>query len=60
MLVHELVMEAFRPMDEYPPDRLKDCWDDIPEDAKTWIKETVYINHIDHDPSNNRVDNLDM
>ena len=57
--VHELVMGAFRPMDEYPPDRLKDCWDDIPEDAKTWIKQTVVINHIDHDPSNNRLDNLE-
>ena len=57
--VHELVMGAFRPMDEYPPERLKDCWDDIPEDAKKWIKQTVVINHIDHDPSNNRVDNLE-
>jgi hypothetical protein len=57
--VHKLVMEAFRPMDEYPPDRLKDCWNDIPEDAKTWIKQTVTINHIDHDPSNNCVDNLE-
>ena len=57
--VHELVMGAFRPMDDYPPDRLKDCWNDIPEDAKTWIKQSVTINHIDHDPSNNRVDNLE-
>ena len=55
---HELVMRAFRPMDDYPPDRLKDCWNDIPEDAKTWIKQTVTIDHIDHDPSNNRLDNL--
>ena len=57
--VHQLVMGAFRPMDDYPPDRLKDCWNVIPEDAKTWIKECVYINHIDHDPSNNHVDNLE-
>ena len=57
--LHQLVMEAFRPMDDYPPDRLKDCWNDIPEDAKTWIKESIIINHIDHDPSNNRVDNLE-
>ena len=57
--VHKLVMGAFRPMDDYPPDRLKDCWNDIPEDAKTWIKQTVIINHIDHDPSNNHVDNLE-
>ena len=56
---HQLVMEAFRPMDEYPPDRLKNCWSDIPEDAKTWIKQTVTINHIDHDPTNNHVDNLE-
>jgi hypothetical protein len=57
--VHDLVMEAFRPMDDYPPDKLKDCWNDIPEDAKTWIKQTVTINHIDHDPTNNHVDNLE-
>ena len=57
--LHQLVMAAFRPMDECPPNRLKDCWNDIPEDAKKWIKETVTINHIDHNPSNNRVDNLE-
>ena len=57
--VHELVMGAFRPMDDYPPNRLKDCWNDIPEDAKKWIKETVTINHIDHNPFNNHVDNLE-
>lgn len=57
--MHELVMGAFRPMDEYPPDRLKEDWNSIPESVKTWIKESVYINHIDHDPSNNRVDNLE-
>jgi len=57
--VHELVMGAFRPLDDFPPDRLKNCWNDIPEDAKIWIKQTVVINHIDHDPSNNRVDNLE-
>ena len=57
--VHNLVMAAFRPMDEYPPDRLKDCWNGVPEDAKTWIKQTVTINHIDHDPFNNCVDNLE-
>ena len=57
--VHELVMAAFRPMDEYPPDILKDCWNDIPENAKTWIKQTVIINHIDHNPFNNHVDNLE-
>ena len=56
---HELVMEAFRPMDNYPPDRLKDCWDDIPEEAKRWIKESPIINHKNHNPSDNSVDNLE-
>ena len=58
-LVHQLVMGAFRPMDEYPPERLKEDWNDIPESAKIWIKESVIINHIDHDPTNNHVDNLE-
>jgi hypothetical protein len=57
--VHKLVMEAFRPMDKYPPDGLKDCWDDIPEEAKKWIEQTVTVNHIDHDQSNNYVSNLE-
>ena len=55
---HELVMAAFRPMDEYPPDRLKDCWKDIPEEAKQWIRESAYVDHIDGDTSNNHIDNL--
>ena len=56
--VHSLVMAAFRPMDDYPPDRLKDCWNNLPEVAKTWIKETVIIHHINHNPTDNHVDNL--
>ena len=57
--VHQLVMGAFRPMDEYPPERLKEDWKDIPESAKIWIKQTVTINHRDHNPCNNCVDNLE-
>tara|TARA_B100000035_G_C20861627_1_gene492145 strand:+ start:54 stop:797 length:744 start_codon:yes stop_codon:yes gene_type:complete len=56
---HELVMGAFRPMDDFPPDRLKDCWEYIPEEAKKWIKESPIINHKNHDPSDNHVDNLE-
>lgn len=57
--VHQMVMNAFRPIDDFPPERLKDVWDDIPKEAKQWIKETVIINHIDHDPTNNNVTNLE-
>jgi len=55
---HRLVMEAFRPMMEYPPNRLKPFWDQTPYEVKLWICESVVIDHIDHDPTNNRLDNL--
>lgn len=56
--IHQLVMYAFRPIDEYPPIPKED-WDLCPESAKKWIRETYLINHIDHNPRNNRIDNLE-
>jgi hypothetical protein len=52
---HALVMAAFRPIEDYPPERLKHCWEDLHPDAKQWIKECVIINHIHHDPTQNWV-----
>lgn len=57
--VHQLVMEAFHPMDDYPPDKLKKCWNFIPKEAKDWIKESVTVNHKDHNPTNNHINNLE-
>ena len=59
LYVHQLVMSAFRPISQFPPDMLKDCWKDIPEPAQKWIADTIIINHIDHNPSNNKLDNLE-
>jgi hypothetical protein len=59
ILVHQLVMTAFKPISEYPPKRLENYWKDTPEDIKKWIAESVFINHIDHDPTNNHIDNLE-
>lgn len=56
--VHRLVMEAFQPMMEYPPERLKPFWDQVPYEVKLWICESPIIDHIDHNPRNNRLDNL--
>ena len=56
--IHRGVMETWRPIDEYPPDRLKDDWDNAPESFKQWVRETAYIDHIDDDPTNNNIDNL--
>jgi len=57
--VHQLVMQAFRPVLDYPPEVLKPYWDSTPNEVKKWIAKSVIINHMDHDPSNNFVDNLE-
>lgn len=57
--VHQLVMNVYKPINHYPPDRLKDYWNDLPQPVKQWILDTAVINHIDHNPKNNHVDNLE-
>lgn len=56
--IHQLVAEAFMPIDQYVPECLKPHWDNLHEDVKRWVRDTVYIDHIDNNPFNNRVDNL--
>ena len=55
----KLVANTHMPVDEFPPERLADEYPSLPESVKQWIRETVIINHIDHDTSNNHVDNLE-
>ena len=55
--IHRLVMEAFRPIDEYPPIPEND-WNATPETAKQFIRESVLIDHINNDPLDNRLENL--
>ena len=57
--LHRLVMEAFKPLDQFPPTRLRDDWHIAPESFKDWVRETALVNHIDHNPDNNHVDNLE-
>lgn len=57
-MVHQLVMWAFKPIDEYPPEELKDNWNQVPEEWRQWVRDTVWIDHIDDNPFNNHVDNL--
>lgn len=56
--VHQLVMWAYRPIDQYPPDQLKKDWNVAPESFKQWVRDTAVIDHIDNDPFNNDVTNL--
>jgi hypothetical protein len=55
---HRAVMETWRPIDQYPPEMVAECWHEIPEPAKEWIRRTAYVDHIDDNPANNNVDNL--
>ena len=55
--VHTAVMNAWKPIDEYPPIPKED-WDKCPDSAKQFMKENAIIDHIDDDPTNNHVDNL--
>lgn len=57
--IHQLVMATFNPIDQNPPERLKECWNKIPQEAKEWIYDTVIINHKDHNPRNNHISNLE-
>ena len=57
--VHQLVMAAFRPIDQYPPEMLKNVWHTLPDEAKEWVRQTVIINHINHDSTDNNVENLE-
>jgi hypothetical protein len=54
---HRAVMEAWKPIDEYPPIPKED-WDKCPESAKQFMRESAIIDHIDSDTRNNHVDNL--
>lgn len=56
--VHRLVMDAWKPIDEYPPEQLKECWVDLPDAAKQWVRDTAIIDHINDNPLDNRVENL--
>ena len=57
--IHSIVMETFKPIHLYPPEELVNCWNDVPDEAKEWIKKTITINHINHDPTDNRLINLE-
>jgi len=57
--VHQLVMMAFRPVDLYPPEQIAPYWETSPEPIKQWIRDTVVVNHINHDPFVNALWNLE-
>lgn len=59
MAIHKLVAATHMSVDDFPPKRIADKYASLPENVKQWIRETVIINHINHDPTDNRVENLE-
>mgnify|MGYP001199380526 CR=1 FL=1 len=59
MAYHKLVANTHMSVDDFPPSRIADIYSSLPESVKQWIRETVVINHINHDPTDNRVANLE-
>jgi len=57
--VHSLVMQTWRPVDDYPPESIKHVWDQTPIEVKNLLADCLFVNHIDHDPYNNNVSNLE-
>lgn len=57
--VHRMVMETFKPIEEYPPYPMtKEEWSTTPESAKRILRDSCVVDHIDDNPFNNHVDNL--
>lgn len=67
--VHKAVMDTWKPIDENPPESLVETWNQvitpdmvgkprITPEWKQWVKDTVIIDHIDDDPTNNNLNNL--
>ena len=59
MAVHKLVANTHMSVDDFPPERIAGDYAYLSEEVKQWIRETVVINHIDHDPTNNDISNLE-
>ena len=58
---HKLVMWHFRPIDNHPEDIGLSMteWLSLSHRAREIIKHGLQINHKDHDPSNNKLSNLE-
>ena len=58
--VHKLVIDSWKPFDQNLPKEInaKD-YKKTPESIKVFLRELFIINHIDHNKSNNSLDNLE-
>jgi hypothetical protein len=58
--IHKLVIDSWKPFDENLPKEINaEDYKNTPESIKVFLRELFLINHIDHDKSNNSLDNLE-
>lgn len=58
--VHKLVIDSWKPFDDnLPAEITKEDYKNTPESIRSFLRELFIINHIDHNKSNNRLDNLE-
>lgn len=60
--IHILVMDSFKPFDQFLPPSIQEYaeyYNSLPEGFKFVIRQSFLVHHIDHDKSNNSIDNLE-
>lgn len=67
--VHRIVMETWRPIDEYPPVEVADTWNQVitqdmvgqprvPAEFKEWVRRTAWVDHVEGNKDDNRAQSL--
>jgi hypothetical protein len=58
--IHQLVMDAFKPFDEYLPEIIvKNDYENTPESIKVILRQLFVVDHKNHDKTDNNIDNLE-
>lgn len=58
--IHKLVIDSWKPFDENLPKEINvEDYKNTPESIKAFLRELFVVNHIDHNKTNNRLDNLE-
>ena len=58
--IHKLVIDSWKPFDSNLPKEInEEDYKNTPESIRIFLRELFLVNHIDHNKSNNRLENLE-